>query len=89
MDFLDEDAFTKQFQQRLAETRGQMKLTAGQIAHSLRIKEDAYKKYEKRAGSKFPLYLLPRLIYVTGRPPSYWFGQPTGGTPQIRIVKKA
>lgn len=88
MDFLDEDAFTKSFQERLAETRNQLKWNYGQMAHALRIKEDAYKKYEKRPGSKFPLYLLPRLIYVTGRPHFYWLDLPTpGSTPKIRIVK--
>lgn len=57
------------------------------MAYELRIKEDTYKKYENRPGSKFPLYLLPRLIFVTDRPYSYWIGGAHGRPPKFRVVK--
>lgn len=87
MDFLDEDSFIAQFQARLKTTRERdLKWTHGQMAHALRIKEDAYKKYENRAGSAFPLFLLPRLIYTTGKAYSYWVPD-VARTGRIRVVK--
>jgi transcriptional regulator with XRE-family HTH domain len=87
MEFLDEAEFNKAFQRRLKETRLERQMTHGQIAHALRIKEDAYKKYENRSGSAFPMYLLPQLVFVTSRPYSYWLEGQFGTKPILKIVK--
>lgn len=84
MDFPSEDAFNASFQARLRETREGMKWTFPQMAHALGIKTDAYKKIEARPRAAFPVYLLPRLIFVTGRPYSYWLGLNSG---KLRVVK--
>lgn len=88
MDFLDEDSFIAQFQERLKATRDQdMKFTHSQMAHALGIEKDAYKKYENRPRSAFPLYLLPRLIFVSGKPYSYWLGGRPEARARMRVVK--
>jgi transcriptional regulator with XRE-family HTH domain len=86
MDFPPEDDFNLAFQARLAETRRALDWSHPRMAHRLGIKTDAYKKYEKRPGSAFPLYLLSRLVYETNRPLSYWLeGQPVASK-RLRIV---
>lgn len=86
MNFLDEDAFNLAFQVKLREARTAMKWSQLQMATVLDLKLDAYKKIEKRAGSSFPMYLLPKLVFFTQRPYSYFLGQqPT----KLKIVKSA
>lgn len=87
MDFLEEDAFNTAFQARLRETRTTMKWSHPQMAHALGLGTDAYKKIELRPRSAFPLYLFPRLIFVTGRPYSYWMGGKSVASPQLRTIK--
>lgn len=70
MDFASEDDFNARFRERLATTRKELKWTHQKMAHMLGIRRETYKKYEYR--SAFPLYLLPRLIFVTEQPYSYW-----------------
>lgn len=89
MQFLAEEEFNAAFQRRLKETRLERRMTHGQMAHALRIKEDAYKKYENRSGSAFPIYLLPQLVFVTSRPYSYWLDGQLGVKPVLRIVKSS
>jgi|JI9StandDraft_1071089.scaffolds.fasta_scaffold613059_1 transcriptional regulator with XRE-family HTH domain len=72
MQFLDEAQFNAIFGARLKETRERMNLSRPQFAHSLGITKDQLKRYETRESSGFPLYLLPQLIFLTGRPYSYW-----------------
>lgn len=86
MEFPDEDEFDVQFKERLRATRKELDWTHARMADALRIKEDAYKKYEKRPRSQFPLYLLPRLIFITDRPYSYWLGG-SGAPARFRVIK--
>lgn len=88
MEFLPEAEFNAAFQKRLKETRLERRMTHGQMAHALRIKEDAYKKYENRSGSAFPIYLLPQLVFVTSRPYAYWLEGHLGASTILRIVQK-
>lgn len=87
MQFPAEEEFNAAFQRRLKETRLERRMTHGQMAHALRIKEDAYKKYENRSGSAFPIYLLPQLVFVTSRPYSYWLDGQLGAKAVLHIVK--
>lgn len=87
MQFPNEAEFNAAFQRRLKETRLERRMTHGQMAHALRIKEDAYKKYENRSGSAFPIYLLPQLVFVTSRPYSYWLDGQLGSKTVLKIVK--
>lgn len=89
MEFLAEDQFSAGFKKRLKETRLERRMTHGQMAHALRIKEDAYKKYENRSGSAFPIYLLPRLVYITSRPYSYWLDGELPSKAVLRIVRNS
>ena len=86
MDYLSEDQFNEAFQARLAETRHRLGWKHPRMAHALGIKTDAYKKYEKRPGSAFPLYLLPRLAFETATPISYWLAGQPAPSKQLRIV---
>ena len=82
----DEDAFIAQFQQRLAQARKDRGLSQEQIATLLGLPKSTYKKYETRAGSAFPLYLLPALCVHLGRPVEYWvYGNPAPR--RIRLIK--
>lgn len=87
MEFLTEDQFSVAFQKRLKETRLERQMTHGQMAHALRIKEDAYKKYENRPGSAFPIYLLPRLVFITSRPYAYWLDGQLASKTVLSLVK--
>ncbi len=87
MDFLDEALFNARLQARLKETRIALDWSHPRMADALRIKTDAYKKYENREGSAFPLYLLPRLAFVTGKPLPYWLGMDEAAPKRFRIVK--
>lgn len=87
MDFLDEDSFIAQFQARLKATRLELGWTHEKMAHMLGTTEGKYKKYENRAGSAFPVYLLPALIYVSGKPYFYWAPDIKGRRGHIRAVK--
>lgn len=84
MNFVEEDQFNAQFQERLKRTREELDMTQAQMASHLRIPKETYKKYESRPRSSLPLYLLPRLVFVTGRPHSYWLGTPQRA---LRVVK--
>lgn len=84
MNFPDEETFNATFQAKLRETRVAMRWTQPQMAAVLKMKLDAYKKLERRSGAAFPMYLLPRLVFFTQRPYTYWIGQqPT----KLRAVK--
>jgi len=87
MEFLSEVEFSTAFKRRLKETRLERNMTHGQMAHALGIKEDAYKKYENRSGSAFPIYLLPRLVFVTSKPYAYWLDGQFASKTVLRIVK--
>lgn len=67
-----EAAFRADFQKRLSSARTERGLTQRDMAVRLLMKESAYAKYENRANSTFPLYLLPRLSAITEKPYSYW-----------------
>ena len=86
MDFPSEDEFRALFQERLRRTQKELGKKHARMAFDLGIKEDAYKKYATRPGSNFPLYLLPRLIFVTDKPYSYWMGG-TQTQPTMRLIK--
>lgn len=76
MDFLDETEFNAAFQRRLLASRLALDWSQQRMALALHTTKDAYKRYESRPGSTFPLYLIPRLIYITGKPAHYWLGLP-------------
>jgi len=89
MDFPDEASFNAAFQKRLKETRESLGWSQPKMAAFLAVKIDAYKKYESRVGSVFPLYLLPKLAMITDQPVSYWLGlreQPST-RPHLRQVR--
>lgn len=82
----DELAFIARFQPLLRKTREDMGFSQPQMAASLGLSLSAYKKLEWRSSSAFPLYLLPQLIRITGRPVEYWLGpdlRPRGFRPQV------
>ncbi len=88
MRILDEDQFTTEFQARLRRTRGDMDLTQKEFAARLGLEVATYQKYETRPRSKFPLYLLPKLIVETERSYSYWcFGSPDNTPSRLKVVK--
>jgi len=88
MQILDEDQFTSEFQARLRRTRKDMNLSQKEFGERLGLKEAAYQKYETRPRSKFPLYLLPKLIVETERSYSYWcFGSPENTPSRLKVVK--
>lgn len=88
MKILDEDQFTTEFQARLRRTRDDMDLTQEAFAARLGLKAATYQKYETRPRSKFPLYLLPKLIVETERSYSYWcFGSPDNPTSRLKVIK--
>jgi len=87
MNFPEEDEFDEQFRARLKATRLSMGWSHPRMAHALGVKVDAYKKYENRVRSSFPMYLLPRLIFISDRPYSYWLlghGEAPG---RFKVVK--
>ena len=88
MQILDEDQFTTEFQARLRRTREAMKLTQEEFGKRLGLKAATYQKYETRPRSKFPLYLLPKLIVETERSYSYWcFGSSDNTPSRLKVVK--
>ena len=84
MDFLGEDDFNAVFGRRLMTTRTRMGLSRPQLAHSLGVTKEMLKRYETRSTAGFPLYLLPKLIFVTGKPYSYWTGT---GRDHLTVVR--
>ena len=74
MQFLEEDAFNAAFQERLRRARTEMGWSQPRMAAALGLKIDAYKKYETRPRSAFPLFLLPKLVVITDTSYAYWFG---------------
>lgn len=76
MQFLEEQEFTAAFQAKLRETRTAMAWSQAQMAAALDLRVDTYKKYENRSSSVFPLYLVPKLMFITNTNFSYWFGMP-------------
>jgi transcriptional regulator with XRE-family HTH domain len=74
MQMLDEDAFNAAFQERLRRIRTDMGWSQPRMAAALGLGLDAYKKYEKRPRSAFPLFLLPKLVLITDTTYAYWFG---------------
>lgn len=83
----DEDAFIEAFQERLVRARLERGLTQQQLALSLGLKKSTYKKYEARPRSSFPLYLLPKLSIILGRPVEYWvYGNEIPGR-RLRVIK--
>lgn len=83
----DEDAFIAAFQERLVRARLERGLTQQQLAVSLGLKKSTYKKYETRSGSSFPIYLLPKLSIILGRPIDYWiYGSDVPGR-RLRVIK--
>lgn len=87
MDLIEpEDRFIEAFQERLQQARKDRGLSQEQLAMLLGLKKSTYKKYETRAGSGFPLYLLPALCVHLARPLEYWvYGDAT--TRRIRLIK--
>lgn len=82
----DEDTFIREFQERLQQARKDRGLSQDQLAKLLGLNKNTYKKYETRAGSGFPLYLLPALCVHLARPLDYWiYGDPTPR--RMRLVK--
>ena len=62
-------------------------MTHALMAHGLGIKEEAYKKYENREGSLFPIALLPRLIFITQTSYFYWLDGYSASVTKLRAVK--
>lgn len=87
MDFLTEEEFIAEFKARLRKARTAMKWSQPQMASVLGLKLDAYKKLEKRAGSAFPMYLLPKLVFFTQRPYAYWLGPQPTASGRFRVVE--
>lgn len=83
-----ERAFIAWFQPRLRAAREQAGLSQAGMAKGLGIGLNAYKKMEWRDTSAFPLYLVPDLVRLTGRPFDYWLGpDPRLGGPRLKVVK--
>lgn len=83
----EEDAFIAAFQARLKRARKERGFTQAQLALSLGLEKSTYKKYEGRRGSSFPLYLLPALSLLLGRPVDYWiYGDEVPGR-RLRVIK--
>lgn len=88
MQFLDEDAFNAAFQERLRRARTEMGWSQPRMAAALGLGLDAYKKYEKRPRSAFPLFLLPKLVVITDTSYAYWFGlQDAADRSKIRLLR--
>lgn len=82
----EELAFIARFQPKLIQARKDMGFSQPQMAAALGMSLSAYKKLEWRSSSAFPLYLLPHLIRLTGRPVEHWLGpdlRPRGFRPQV------
>lgn len=79
MEFLGEPEFNAIFGSRVMAVRKKMKLSRPQLAYSLGITKDQLKRYETRPSSGFPLCLLPQLIFITGRPYTFWLAPPLSG----------
>lgn len=83
---LDEDTFIRGFQERLQQARRDRGLSQEQLAMLLGLNKNTYKKYETRAGSSFPLYLLPALCVHLAKPLDFWiYGDLTPR--RMRLVK--
>lgn len=75
MDFEDEETFKRRFQRQLRAARDNLGKTQPEMAALIRCSPSMYPKYETR--DHFPLYLLPKLMFETDTPSSYWiFGIP-------------
>lgn len=85
--FLDEPDFNAAFGKRLMETRTNMKMSRPALAFSLGITKDQLKRYETRPSAGFPLYLLPQLIRITGKPYSFWIGPPPARKSHLAVVR--
>lgn len=84
---IDEDEFIAQFQERLKRARVERNMTQKELATALGLPKNTYKKYEARPGSSFPLYLLPRLSVLLGRPLEFWiYGNNVPGR-RLRVIK--
>lgn len=84
---ISEDEFIAAFQERLQRARKARDMSQLEVATGLGLKKSTYKKYETRRGSAFPLYLLPRLSVVLGRPIEYWvYGSDVPGR-RLRVIK--
>lgn len=57
--------FNQQVRQRLIEVRKGLGWSQSRMASALGVSGEKYKKYETY--SVFPIYLLPRLVFVSGR----------------------
>lgn len=87
----EELRFIAEFQPRLRKARLDLGWSHEVMAGQLGVSENAYKKYEGRKKSAFPLYLLPELIRITGRPAHYWLGissDPRQWRARFRVVDK-
>lgn len=83
-------AFIAEFQPRLVAARNRRGLTQLQLATYLGLKLSAYKKYENRNTSLFPIFLLPELSAILDEPYSYWFsGITLPRRSRPRVVTKA
>lgn len=89
MNFLDELEFNAKFGYRLKAVREAMGWSQEKMAASLGVKTDAYKKYENREKSGFPLYLMPRLILFTDKPYSFWVSGLEEAPSKHRFLKSA
>lgn len=76
----EQEVYEAAFRKRLVSMRNSTGMGQEAFAKALRVKRDAYSKYEFR--SMLPMYLLPRLIEITGF--DAWFvltGQPATKAP--------
>ena len=81
-----EAEFIAAFQARLRRARVERDMSQRQMASSLDLPKTTYQKYETRAGSAFPLYLIPKLSEILDRPLGYWiYGHEP--TKRFRIIK--
>lgn len=82
-------AFIRAFQKRLVDARERRGCTQQVVATYLGLHISAYKKYENRSTSLFPLFLIPKLGELLEQPHSYWFtGQtvPTTSRRHLSLV---
>lgn len=77
MNFEDEEAFKLRFQRQLQAARARLDISQPAMAALIGASPSMYPKYETR--DHFPLHLLPKLMFETDTPASYWiFGVPLG-----------
>ncbi len=79
---VEQTKYETDFRDRLTRMRNTTGMNQEDFAKALGIKRDAYSKYESRAGSVLPMYLIPRLIQITGFESWYVLtGQPGSKAP--------